>query len=233
MRSLKKIPWTRVVAEGAVIVLSILLAFAVDAWWTDRGEQMLARAYIQDLSGDLVSDSSAHALWSGLVDNKISAVELLLADLNGTGDRLSAAEALTALNTAALVPTLQLSDATYRDLVGSGNLRILSPDDRRSVVRYYTATAGVDRALSLYERQGKPPFTGLIPGRIRGRGPAECSEDPLNCTEDAELGAVDAWRTRPTIREELQLERGNAQLARQHLDALAQAMAEARVALGR
>ena len=29
----KKIPWTRLAAEGAVVVVSILLAFWIDAWW--------------------------------------------------------------------------------------------------------------------------------------------------------------------------------------------------------
>ncbi len=35
MRS-KDIPWLRVLVEGVVIVGSILLAFALDAWWDDR-----------------------------------------------------------------------------------------------------------------------------------------------------------------------------------------------------
>jgi hypothetical protein len=32
----RHIPWLRVFVEGFVIVGSILLAFAIDAWWTDR-----------------------------------------------------------------------------------------------------------------------------------------------------------------------------------------------------
>ena len=31
-----QIPWTRVFAEGLVIVVSILLAFGIDAWWDTR-----------------------------------------------------------------------------------------------------------------------------------------------------------------------------------------------------
>jgi len=34
----RKIPWPRVLVEGAVIVGSILLAFGIEAWWDDRGE---------------------------------------------------------------------------------------------------------------------------------------------------------------------------------------------------
>jgi hypothetical protein len=35
-----RIPWLRILVEGAVIVGSILLAFGIDAWWDaaqDRG----------------------------------------------------------------------------------------------------------------------------------------------------------------------------------------------------
>jgi hypothetical protein len=32
------IPWTTIAVEAVAIVLSILLAFAIDAWWTEKGE---------------------------------------------------------------------------------------------------------------------------------------------------------------------------------------------------
>ena len=35
----RPIPWLRVFAEGAVIVVSILLAFGIDAWWEGRQER--------------------------------------------------------------------------------------------------------------------------------------------------------------------------------------------------
>lgn len=42
MSETQKIPWKRISVESAAIVASILLAFAIDAWWenrTDRGEE--------------------------------------------------------------------------------------------------------------------------------------------------------------------------------------------------
>ena len=32
----RQVPWLRVFVEGVVIVLSILLAFGIEAWWADR-----------------------------------------------------------------------------------------------------------------------------------------------------------------------------------------------------
>ena len=36
----KSLPWSRMALEGAVIVFSILLAFAIDAWWDKRKEKI-------------------------------------------------------------------------------------------------------------------------------------------------------------------------------------------------
>jgi hypothetical protein len=59
MTALKNLPWSRLVAEGVVVVLSILLAFAIDAWWSDRlsdaarKEWLSAIAVDFDTNGDL------------------------------------------------------------------------------------------------------------------------------------------------------------------------------------
>ena len=44
---------SRLLAESAVISLSILLAFAVDAWWQERGELRLEREYLVGLVVEL------------------------------------------------------------------------------------------------------------------------------------------------------------------------------------
>lgn len=50
--TVRKVPWTRVLLEGAVIVLSILLAFGIQAWWDDlseaREETRLLRAVLEE-----------------------------------------------------------------------------------------------------------------------------------------------------------------------------------------
>lgn len=47
------LPWVRFLTEGMVIVLSILLAFAVDAWW-DGQQEMQARSILyQTLASDM------------------------------------------------------------------------------------------------------------------------------------------------------------------------------------
>ena len=43
------VPWSRVLGEGAIIVVSILLAFWIDAWWQARQESMIEQEYLAAL----------------------------------------------------------------------------------------------------------------------------------------------------------------------------------------
>ncbi len=47
-----QIPWLRVFVEGVVIVGSILLAFGVDAAWSDRQDRARERALLTQLALD-------------------------------------------------------------------------------------------------------------------------------------------------------------------------------------
>ena len=49
------IPWRRFFTEGTVIVLSILLAFWIDAWWQETEERERELVVLQALLGDLQS----------------------------------------------------------------------------------------------------------------------------------------------------------------------------------
>ena len=55
MKNNREIPWPRIFAEGGAILLSILLAFWIDAWWDDRAndqqERALLNALLQDFLG--------------------------------------------------------------------------------------------------------------------------------------------------------------------------------------
>jgi len=52
MTNSREIPWPRIFAEGGAILVSILLAFWIDAWWDDRSdghqERALLNAVLQD-----------------------------------------------------------------------------------------------------------------------------------------------------------------------------------------
>ncbi len=57
MRNFRDIPWPRILAEGAAIVVSILLAFSIDAWWDKRQdrteERVILEAIVAEINGNL------------------------------------------------------------------------------------------------------------------------------------------------------------------------------------
>ncbi|MEM6484515.1 MAG: hypothetical protein AAF662_05965 [Pseudomonadota bacterium] len=52
----RDIPWTKITAEGVAIVVSILLAFGIEAWWSDRQEVQLVEENLAALRDELTSN---------------------------------------------------------------------------------------------------------------------------------------------------------------------------------
>jgi hypothetical protein len=53
-----KVPWGRILVEGAVIVVSILLAFGIDAAWDSRSEARAEQALLTSLRAEFESNRS-------------------------------------------------------------------------------------------------------------------------------------------------------------------------------
>lgn len=52
-----KIPWMRIGLEGVVIIVSILLAFGIDAWWGERQERAEEREALAQLESDFQANA--------------------------------------------------------------------------------------------------------------------------------------------------------------------------------
>lgn len=59
MSEVKNLPWKRLVAEATAIIISILLAFAIDAWWEEREDQKSAQWLLLRLKADFVDIQAA------------------------------------------------------------------------------------------------------------------------------------------------------------------------------
>jgi hypothetical protein len=63
MNQTQKIPWKRISVEAAAIVASILLAFAIDAWWDENVEDKREREILLALLDDLETSKSTIMQW--------------------------------------------------------------------------------------------------------------------------------------------------------------------------
>ena len=59
MTNTQKLPWKPLFAEATAIVLSILLAFAIDAWWEDRSDRQAEQLLLQRLKADFTEIRTA------------------------------------------------------------------------------------------------------------------------------------------------------------------------------
>ena len=59
MTETPRIAWKRLAIEAPVIVISILLAFAIDAWWEERSERQAEVVLLERLRADYIEIKSA------------------------------------------------------------------------------------------------------------------------------------------------------------------------------
>jgi hypothetical protein len=128
-----------VLAEGTVIVVSILLAFSIDAWWEGRGEARRAEEYLARLRADVVQDTASISYLLGGLHRKEIALRSLQAAPQGGIDQTEVASAVMQAEQFGW-GQFQFSGTTFEDLRSTGNLRLIVDDGLRArLVDYYEA----------------------------------------------------------------------------------------------
>ena len=128
------IPWKRIAVEGMAIVASILLAFAIDAWWQRRAELEKANALVVSLSADFQASQEHLERW--LVGNQRihrATTELL--------DHISSAERdkeiwvpIELIIGAVGAPTYGPTDSTLDAAYSSGQIDLIEDREIRSIL---------------------------------------------------------------------------------------------------
>ncbi len=95
---MNSIPWTRLVAEAAVIVGSILLAFAVDAAWSGRLERQLIADQRRQLYTQMQANSELLAISSTRSANSLHAMQTLVTLIGPTPETVSQDSIATLIN---------------------------------------------------------------------------------------------------------------------------------------
>lgn len=127
MTESQNIPWKRLSVEAAAIVASILLAFAIDAWWGDRQRDEAERVVLQTLLEDLRVKKVLLADMNRFSEAIVESAERLLQVAAGT-ERAPSEDALDRM----IGDTLWVSvDALWDSaplnlLVAGGNMSLIS-----------------------------------------------------------------------------------------------------------
>lgn len=135
-------PWPRILAEGAVIVVSILLAFAIDAWSAERAERQHEQVHLQRLASDL--DAMRTHLRQTNEDGAKVVSELT--ELPARTGKVRGDREQTIVLGRLIAPRLVAFELfmpqlpTYSEMLATGSLSLLSSQDvLASLVRFQVA----------------------------------------------------------------------------------------------
>jgi hypothetical protein len=169
-----QIPWTRVVAEGVVIVLSILLAFGIDAWWDERQERRQEAEYLSAIMDEMTRNLEAipgnRSIWERSYGDLLRAQALLRDGLHDD----SASAFVMSLNRGLIYGMPAVSTAVFDDLTNSGGMAVIQDlEARRVVVSLY---ARVETEMARFARTEEQALANLVnrhtpPGLIHQVGP--------------------------------------------------------------
>jgi hypothetical protein len=171
-----RIPWGRLGAEGAVIVASILLAFAVQAWWEGRQEQRQETEYLTALREELNEGLARLPQTETAFRETLYAHEALVGQFRETAR--APTDSLTYwLSRLSWPPNFTPPTAVLNDLVSSGGIQLIKADPIRLGVAEYTGWLtrfedSADQAWATWSERLQPYLEGRVPrvARLRQGG---------------------------------------------------------------
>jgi hypothetical protein len=132
----RDIPWKRLSVEAAAIVASILLAFAIDAWWEDRLERGLGVEYERRIATELrgIRTQLENRIERTVLRNmEMGEIASPFFDIDGASishDRL-----IVSLYNMGRDGPDRFNVSTYQDLISSGRLGLIRDISRRQAIQ--------------------------------------------------------------------------------------------------
>ena len=135
MSSNRTIPWPRILAEGGAIVVSILLAFAIDAWWQERSDRAREQNAIRRLIVEYEINLQGLDADKGDHQNVLDATGGLLDLIGPDPAEVEDPDAMARLLIDCLTnPVLEPRLGTTNSLIASGEIRLLQDEEIQSAL---------------------------------------------------------------------------------------------------
>jgi hypothetical protein len=142
MTEAQKIPWNRLAVEAAAIVVSILLAFAIDAWWEDRQVQLEEQQILLGLSEEFLSNHEVLSQDLASHLKGLKSLEDILLLLEGGQSNDAKAIAIAALFEMKAPKTTDLGNGTLSAVLSSGRIETLKSKRLRTQLTAWKGVIG-------------------------------------------------------------------------------------------
>ena len=161
------IPWRRLSVEAAVIVVSILLAFGIDAWWEERLERKLGAEYEQRIASELRATRTLLERIERAVLRNMEMGETASAFFAVDGEPISHDRLIVSLYNMGRDSPEKFDVSTYQDLISSGRLGLIRDVSRRQAIqRAYTKLQDLEAELRPHRNEYLTGVRAWIPQNI-------------------------------------------------------------------
>ena len=193
------------VIELAVLTLGVFLAFQVDRWYESYREHQLVAEYVARLERDLQADINTLASIGESTELRIRSIDLLTASISDPGvvDEDPTAF-IVALEQSIYRFQLVVSDATYQELLSTGQMMLLPADTRGLLYEYYGHNSNFRQfkpAIDAIQAQSFDRFAGIVTPELFSdylMDPFR-SEKTTYTKEEARAAAKRFWQNREAI----------------------------------
>ena len=159
--------------EFLVIVTGVLTALALDGWNSTRQERELEETYLRSLAADLRSQVNRFDGWIRGFERRAAVAEQVWVAVTTTRPiTVSAPDLRDALLSGGTYhPPRLYSDATYQDLISTGNLRLIRDQELRTAILNYHALRDqyvewIDLLAEASSEQWNQASEGLVPATV-------------------------------------------------------------------
>jgi len=128
----QNIPWKRLTVEAAAIVLSILLAFSIDAWWEDRNEVELEQRLLTALLAEFVQNGELLRQARRQYEQRYMESLRILEYLQEGASSFDHAELEKLFRGLLVAETFHLESGAHDGLLGSGELSLVRDEELRN-----------------------------------------------------------------------------------------------------
>ena len=136
------IPWKRISVEAATIVASILLAFAIDAWWQERQIRVEEQEILAGLHSEFVANHEVLTRHLSANLRGMQSLEDILSLIEGGQSQDTKSIVLAALFDMGGPFTTDIGNGTLHALLSSGRLETLTSTRLRGLLTAWEGVIG-------------------------------------------------------------------------------------------
>jgi hypothetical protein len=133
--------WRHPLLEGLAVLVAILIAFGLEAWWQERSERVAERVYLEALSGELEDARSFFVTQDQALAADIDLAQAVRGALNSDSAPSISDDSVNVLALQLAPVSVQTPPrAALDDLISSGGIGLVQSDVlRRAVASYVQA----------------------------------------------------------------------------------------------